>query len=152
MFEVLDVTGVLGGEAFLVLSEDDAVLVDTGFMFGARNMIEKIEHALGGRALTYILLTHSHYDHANGVTALLDAFPGAKVVGSAHTARTLGNERIFSGMIELDRNVARSRGVEDLPSPIRSLTVDLVVSEGDVLNTTDMKILVLDTPGHTKGD
>ena len=83
MVEFINVGGRPGGDAFLLLTEGHAALVDSGYAFCAGEMVEKIRQNLGERRLDYILLTHSHYDHASGSPNAAEAFPEARVVASA---------------------------------------------------------------------
>ncbi|MDR0886242.1 MAG: MBL fold metallo-hydrolase [Clostridiales Family XIII bacterium] len=177
MLKVYDVTGAAGGESFLVVSMKSAILVDAGFIFSAEAMVDKIAKILGKRNLDYILLTHSHYDHAGGIGVLREAYPSAKVVGSAHTAKTFRSDHALAGMVDLDINAAMIHGQSDYtganvtkyikgmntePNTSTFLSdngkflhifhVDEPVSEGDIINAADLTIHVYDTPGHTRGD
>jgi hydroxyacylglutathione hydrolase len=71
--------------AWLVRAPDGAVAVcDPGEAAPAIAALEKA----GGR-LDLILLTHHHGDHVNGVAAVKQRFPGAKVVGARADAHRL---------------------------------------------------------------
>ena len=59
--------GSVGGDCFFIKGKGSNILVDSGFAFCAEEMINKIKSELKGEKLDYILLTHSHYDHAMGV-------------------------------------------------------------------------------------
>jgi glyoxylase-like metal-dependent hydrolase (beta-lactamase superfamily II) len=51
-------------------------LIDTGT--GDPRHLDEVERALDGQALTQVLVTHSHGDHASGAPALAARFPGAR--------------------------------------------------------------------------
>ena len=51
-------------------------LVDAGT--GDPRLLEAVERALGGARLAQVLVTHGHGDHASGVPALRDRFPGIR--------------------------------------------------------------------------
>ena len=76
--------GSVGGDCFLIRGEGVSILVDSGFAFCAETAVEKIRTELKGKGLDYILLTHSHYDHAMGIPAIRRAFPQVKVIGSEY--------------------------------------------------------------------
>ena len=51
-------------------------LIDAGT--GESRHLEAIERALDGAALSQVIVTHGHTDHASGVTALAAKFPGVR--------------------------------------------------------------------------
>jgi glyoxylase-like metal-dependent hydrolase (beta-lactamase superfamily II) len=52
----------------------EPVLIDAGI--GAPSHVDAIARALNGRPLVRVLVTHGHADHASGVPALRDRWPG----------------------------------------------------------------------------
>ncbi|MDR1495933.1 MAG: MBL fold metallo-hydrolase [Clostridiales Family XIII bacterium] len=163
MFKVIDVSGCPGGTSCLVITKESAFLCDTGFSFSARDTAENVRRALanaaaggasgevpdGARRLDYILLTHSHFDHAAGTPIVARAFPEAKIVASHHAAEIFARPGARRGIYEMDvaaaRNVGRDAG-EDTTSELR---VDMEVGSGDVIQAPGETIRVYDTPGHT---
>jgi ribonuclease/clavin/mitogillin len=69
-------TGATGNNTYL-LSGAVPTLIDAGV--GNAEHVEAVERALEGRPLVAILITHGHRDHAGGIPALLDRWPGARV-------------------------------------------------------------------------
>jgi len=51
-------------------------LVDAGT--GIASHLDALERALGGARLSQVLVTHAHTDHASGVSALAQRFPGVR--------------------------------------------------------------------------
>ena len=51
-------------------------LVDAGT--GDPRHVDEVERALAGARLAQVIVTHAHSDHASGVLALADRFPGAR--------------------------------------------------------------------------
>jgi competence protein ComEC len=51
-----------------------SLLVDTGSPLSQKTVIDTLTHA-GVRALSALIVTHPHLDHAGGVFSVLDAFP-----------------------------------------------------------------------------
>lgn len=81
-----------------------------------------------GLTLRAVFLTHGHFDHISGVTALQKAMPDLPVYlhpGDANNTDPLGNTAALSG-VKLWR-------------------------EGDVIPLGSLQVEVLSTPGHTKG-
>ena len=78
------VTGGPGGEVLLLEGRDKTAVYDAGMAFSGDALVENIRHALSGRPLDYVLLSHTHYDHVGGVAALRRAWPDLTVLGSAY--------------------------------------------------------------------
>lgn len=78
-----------------VLSNDDntrALIVDPGDASPVINMLEQRQLALAG-----ILVTHHHWDHTNGIAALLEYAGDVPVVGSHHSQNQYVNARVKNG-------------------------------------------------------
>jgi glyoxylase-like metal-dependent hydrolase (beta-lactamase superfamily II) len=151
MIETIPVTGCTGAECFLLVSENDAYLVDAGYAFSAEGTVKNIERALGSRPLRCILLTHSHYDHVNGLSAVKRRWPEAPVIASYYVKDIFAREGARRLMRALDDAAAAKNGVRAAQEDFtENLTPDWIVKEGDVLRIGDATIRVMETPGHTK--
>lgn len=150
MPHVVQISGSPGGESHLFLSENSGVLVDSGFAFGAGKSVAALRQALAGRRLEYILLSHSHYDHAGGSAVIREHFPAARVAASRHAKEILEKDSARKTMRALDEMAARNAGAPVDNESIDRLSVDLVVSESDVVRVDGMSIRVIDSPGHTR--
>lgn len=118
--------GPLGTNCYILEDEETrrAAVIDPG---GNAPAILK---ALEGAEVSYILLTHGHYDHTAGVAELAKALPQAEVYI---------HERDF-------------RGVDTSMCPL-SVQMEGVkfYDEGDCLPLGSRTIQVLHTPGHSQG-
>ena len=81
-----------------------------------------------GWTLRGVFLTHGHYDHVGGVTALRQAFPDVSVY--LHPADTGGTSQLL---------------------PTAGLGNVTLWRDGDVVKLGDLQVEVLHTPGHTPG-
>ncbi len=70
--------------SYLILDEKTAVM-DTVDADKTEEYMANLSAALGGRALDYIVVQHLEPDHSGSLKAVLDAYPNAKVVGTAKT-------------------------------------------------------------------
>jgi glyoxylase-like metal-dependent hydrolase (beta-lactamase superfamily II) len=151
MIEIIPVTGHPGAECYLLVTEGHGFLVDTGYAFCADATARNVALALGARALDYILLTHSHYDHVSGLSTMRRNWPDAAVVASRHAEKVLSRPNAGSVIRSLDGKAAVKRGKipasEDFTAGFK---VDRAVSEGDVLTAGGASISVMEMPGHTK--
>jgi len=149
-FTVHNVGCVGGGEAFLLLTDSRAAMVDTGFSFTAKEMLGKVSGILGERKLDYILLTHSHYDHVSGASVLKRRWPDAEIIAAEHAAKVFERPNAIKKMRKLNRAAARSFGKSQLfRNDMKLLHAQRAVHEGDIIDMGEMRLTVLETPGHT---
>lgn len=105
---------------FLILKEQRAAaFVDPGGNTG--NILSVLQR--GPAKLDYLLITHKHADHIDGLPEVRKAFPGARVA--------------------VHRADQAALGVQGRDA--------VVVSDGDSLPFADGNIRVVHTPGHTDG-
>lgn len=150
MLKITNVGACPGGDAFLLMADHKTVLVDSGFSFSAEAMIEKIKKELKGKTLDYILLTHSHYDHASGSAYCRLHWPEVKVVAGVYAAGIFSRPGAISVMREMNANAALEYGMLGYDDKLDLLHVDMAVKEGDTIDLGGLTLCVLDAPGHTK--
>ena len=148
--KITDVRPMTGDSGFLVDDGKTSILYDTGFGFTGDKLAENVKKVLGDRALDYIFLTHSHYDHALGAVYVQKIYPEAKIVAGEYAAKIFEKPTAKSTMRHLDRNFARKCGVYEYEDLIDNLKVDIAVNDGDVIKAGDMTFRVINLPGHTK--
>ncbi|MGI6203948.1 MAG: MBL fold metallo-hydrolase [Anaerovoracaceae bacterium] len=73
-----------GGESYLITKYEKTLLIDTGMAYCGDKLVENIRHALGGRTLDVVVLTHTHYDHIGALPFIIEEFPEAEICGSAY--------------------------------------------------------------------
>ena len=148
----VEVTGGLGGSVFLIEGSQRTALYDAGMAYCAPVMMEKLEKALNGRQLDYMVVSHSHYDHIAAMPYLRQRYPELKVFGSEHAHDVLQRPGALQLMRRLNNEAAEYYGAVGLVAPYddNDLRVDVVVKEGDTIDLGDVSIRVLENPGHTK--
>lgn len=149
MMKITDVKGHSGGECYLIATEKSTFLYDTGFGYCAEQTVQNIQAALQGRSLDYILLTHSHYDHAMGSITIKAAYPEAKVVCSPYAAKIFGRDGAMAVMNEMNMAAAQNAG-QTATLCTAKFTVDIVMADGDTLALPDVTVRAIATPGHTR--
>lgn len=147
---ITDVRAVPGDSAFLIDDGETAVLYDTGFGFTGYSVADNIQRILGDRPLDYILLTHSHYDHALGSAYIQKQYPNVQVVAGNYAQSIFRKPTARAVMRDLDRKAAASHGITAYEDLIDELQVDLPVWDGDVINCGRMRFEAVELPGHTK--
>ncbi|MEM7800309.1 MAG: MBL fold metallo-hydrolase [Chloroflexota bacterium] len=79
------VSGDYGREAvnvYLLLNEDQPILVDCGSHLHKVSIMAEMDEVLDGRIPEYIFLTHSELPHAGNIASVADKWPGIKVIVS----------------------------------------------------------------------
>ena len=149
-FEIVKVNEVYGGEAYLITSGDDVVLIDTGYAVGVEGTILNIKKALNGRELRHIFLSHSHYDHVMGSPAISNSFRQAKIYAHPRVREIFKKPHAKEKMEEMNKSAAKERGLSAKHGWTEKLHVDVDIEDGEIINIGKLKIKVLWTPGHTK--
>lgn len=72
-----------------LLLADEPVLIHTGSVDMAKELLLLLKKALDGKALAYIFISHFESDECGGLGVILNEFPEAKVLCSEVTARQL---------------------------------------------------------------
>lgn len=142
--------GCYGGDCFLIRGKGANILVDSGFAFSAGRAVEKIKLQLQGESLDYLLLTHSHYDHAMGIPLIKKAFPDVKVIASEYCSYILSKPTARKKMYETDCKSAKAYGrtpVEDLTD---LLEVDITLTDGETVFLGEEEVRAIALKGHTK--
>ena len=67
--------------AYLLLDES-TVLFDTVDLSACRQLLENVEHLLGGRPLDYLLINHMEPDHGASIEEILLRWPKVKVIST----------------------------------------------------------------------
>lgn len=139
-----------GGEFFLLSSKSKTALIDSGFPCRANDLIKDISDRLKGRKLDYIILTHSHYDHAGGSPYFKRAFPESKVVSGKYAAYVFtrpGAVKLIKEMSDFAAKLYDITEYEDLTGEIRA---DIEVEDGDTIDMGEFTLRAVPSPGHTK--
>ena len=150
--DIRRVSAGTGGEALLLTGSEKTALHDTGMAYCGAGLVENIKRELGGRPLDYVLLSHTHYDHAGGIPFLRQEWPELLVYGSAHGKAVLAKPGALALIRQLGNTAARTYTGEDaLPLAYDDalLRIDRVVGDGCVVSLGDRHIRVLETKGHT---
>lgn len=130
--------GTEGLAAYLIVSEQGAVLLDAPFAANAEQIERNIESiGVPLHDVRLLLSSHAHADHV-GAMAALKRDTGASYIASAGDRWALEN-----GRNQGDNNY----GVQ----PFDPITVDQIVSDGQKVRVGDVELTAHLTPGHTAG-
>lgn len=138
---------------FLVKGERSIVL-DSGVSLTAENIVQGVgEAGVDPKDLTYIGLSHAHYDHAGGAHELLKLLreSGNDVVRVACAKKPSG---YLSRTDILEKLLVSGRALEGEMAGVMEPIAEedfLVLEDGDVMDLGDISVQVIETPGHANG-
>lgn len=135
--------------SYLVESEGEVALIDTGTANVSENILQLIDQEYGRDMVKYVIPTHVHLDHAGGAGQLMQALPNATLYihpyGSRHmidpsklqagATAVYGEERFNNSFGQL------------LPIPQERV---IEMEDGMELDLNGRKLVLLDTPGHAR--
>lgn len=142
---------------FYLIGSREVVLAECGTLAGALYFMEEWEKLAFKPEVRYILVMHSHFDHAGGLPLLKHYFPGAKVLASPEGAQLLARDNVVQGIKMTNEKVLKIYREKGLLSGIDKLysldwnnfRIDRVVQDGEVLDIEGLKIEVISSPGHS---
>ena len=124
--------------SFLITSDAGHILINTG-LEGSAAMIESNLESLGLRMadIKILLITQAHLDHTADL-ALIKEQTGARLLATEADKSFLEDGGLSDPLIG---------GIESF----RPVTVDRVITDGEVIELGDIRLSVLEHPGHTEG-
>lgn len=117
------------------MATNESLLVDPG-AYGERQ--KEYIKSQGAEKLSYILLTHGHFDHMLGAEKFRKELGGKTVIHCLDEDKLCSAQKSLYSLFDRDG--------EFVPT-----TADITVNDGDTLPFGSETIEVIHTPGHTKG-
>ncbi|HPG34444.1 MAG TPA: MBL fold metallo-hydrolase [Lentimicrobium sp.] len=145
---------VCGGRCniFLISKAGAHILVDTGMDFMRRKLIRRLDE-MKIENLQYLILTHTHFDHAANASAIKDKFNPKVIVHDSEAAFLLsGDSPLPAGTNTFTRQL-----IKTFSNPVRKMArykpcpVDIHVHEEVDLSVCGIDARVIHTPGHSPG-
>jgi len=142
-----DLTDSLDCHAYLIDGGEELAVVDAGIGLATDEMLKNIEaEGFSPNRIKYLLLTHTHADHAGGVAQMKQAL-GCDVLVSKDSADFLRN----GDEDAINLTFGKQAGFYPEEYRFEACEVNQDIKEGDVITIGDCQIEVLDTPGHCLG-
>ena len=135
-------------------SEGSCAFVDPGCSSAAE--LSKLTDLVSSQGLkpVCIMLTHAHFDHIYGVTALSEHYGGLPVYMHPEEAYTIEKTNPYVckafGLPLPDVSFAQPL-LNGTTEPTESEQTLRSVSDGDIIEVGDLKFRVMETPGHSRG-
>ncbi len=132
--------------------DDKTALIETGPSVQAADILEAVgKLGYDARNISYIILTHSHPDHAGGVGLLAQRLPQAQVVAHQGTARRLAGPsilaRVMQGFKDAFGDDAEERYGAMLPVAEGRFRLG---GDGESIALGERELNVIQTPGHDR--
>lgn len=133
------VFNMFGENTYLVYDTDtsEAAVIDPGMFTDAERAEFDRYVTSAGLNIIQVINTHLHLDHCFGDNYVRDHY-GVKVAANAGDA-SLG--------LDLGAQIRRFGGRGDMPA----VHIDVELKDGDIINIGNGRLLVIATPGHTRG-
>lgn len=150
---------VLGNSFFnlyLVRGKTASALVDTGISSMADEVIAQLEKL--GVKPDCLIATHPHPDHINGLDALRERYPDARVVIGPGAREFLAHPKTAASLVAEDRFMAeflKSRGYRPGRPPIGrppSVNGAEVASDNETIDLGGLTLRILHVGGHAIGN
>lgn len=145
-----------GNFNYFVAGQKKAVLIECGTSAGVSIFAQQWSELKNKPDIKYILVMHSHFDHACGLPMLKDLFPAAQVVASQATQKILSLDKLKPVLQRADAFVTEAYAKEQLlsaipgPLEIERVKVDFTLDEGDSITVDDgLKLEIIAAPGHS---
>lgn len=149
-----EIISLAGGRSnvFLVLSGNNKILVDTGPAFMRKIIIRRLRK-LSIRTIDYLVLTHTHFDHAANARAIKDFF-NARVIVHASEEEFLrsgdspvpAGTNLFTGWLTGTFGKLANRLVK-----YQGCDADITFDQQLNLSEDLRNIQIIHTPGHSAG-
>lgn len=143
-----DLSDAFDCHIYLVDGGDELALIDVGAGMGIEDVIANVEKdGFDPRLIRHLVLTHGHGDHAGGANQMRRRLGEPAVHASVVIADSLreGDERAVS----LD--VAKQAGIYPTDYRLEPCQVDDELEEGSTISVGQLRLSVIDTPGHSDG-
>jgi glyoxylase-like metal-dependent hydrolase (beta-lactamase superfamily II) len=135
---------------YVVRGERSAAVVETGHAGAVPRILAALDAAgIAREAVSHVIVTHVHLDHAGGAGALMRALPGATLVAHPRGARhMIDPAKLWAGTVAVYGAEATQRLYGD---PV-AVPAERVVEapDGFSLDLGGRPLRFLDAPGHAK--
>jgi hydroxyacylglutathione hydrolase len=140
-----------GSHSFLIRTGNHTFLVDTGRRIMLKMLLKQMHNA-GVRQIDYLILTHTHFDHAENAVSLKERF-GSRIIVHESEAALLkkGENPLVAGTIAPTRFLARLFARTQTRFRYRAVEPDILMGREFDLTPLGISGHILHTPGHTQG-
>lgn len=116
---------LLGGRSnsFLIQDRNHNAIVDTGRRYGLKSLLNRI-HEADTRTIDYLILTHTHFDHAENAAYLKEHFGLRIIVHQSEAELLKKRKKSYSGRnhsaYPIPRPLICAENTANIPLPARN--------------------------------
>ena len=148
------VVRVIAGRSnvFLLTFDGRNLLIDSGPPSMWKTLEKKLE-LLGVRSVDYLVLTHTHYDHAGNAWRIKEKFKAKVIVHSSEAGYLANGDNILPQGTNWFSRLLMSLVVKKFNSVARysPCSFDLLIDSTFDMTQSGFDAFILHTPGHTQG-
>ena len=139
---------------YLLNGETESAILGGGMAYIVPEVMEQIKNfKIEEKKIRRIIILHSHFDHCGMVPFLKKRWPWAKIIASQRAKDLLSDPRVDESVRLLNQELLIEYGREQQAVnngfEFSGIAVEELVKEGDVLACGDLKMEVLEVPGHS---
>ncbi|MGC4114960.1 MAG: MBL fold metallo-hydrolase [Myxococcales bacterium] len=135
---------------YVVKGKDSAAVVETGHAAAVPRILKALEQVgLARSAVSHVVVTHVHLDHAGGAGALMRELPQATLIAHPRGARHMVDPtKLWAGTVQ----VYGEENTKTLYGDPVAIAAERVkeAPDGFSLDLGNRKLTCLDAPGHAK--
>jgi len=135
---------------YIVRGRDSAAIIETGHAATVPRLLAALQQlGIAREAVSHVIVTHVHLDHAGGAGLLMQALPGATLVAHPRGARHMVDPaRLWAGTVGVYGEEA-TRALYGEPVPVAAGRV-VEAPEGFSVDLGARPLRFLDAPGHAR--
>jgi len=136
--------------SYVVKGRESAAIVETGHVHAVPRILAALDQAgIARQAVSHVVVTHVHLDHAGGAGALMQALPSATLVAHPRGARhMIDPAKLWAGTVAV-YGAERTAALYGDPIAIPAARV-VEAPDGFALDLGGRPLRFLDAPGHAK--
>ena len=155
---VTDRITLLGREEsciYLVDGGDEAVLMGGSMAYVAPDVMDQIrKFQINPDKISRLIIHHTHFDHVGLVPFLKSQWPWMKVTATERGKFQLARPEVMNAIVSLNRMLLSGKeGMfskqVDTSLDLEIMGVDETVGDGDTLPCGDLRLKILEVPGHS---
>jgi glyoxylase-like metal-dependent hydrolase (beta-lactamase superfamily II) len=135
---------------YLLEAEDHVAVIETGSNYSVGRILRVLEmRGWEKAAVSHVIVTHVHLDHAGGAGKLMQSLPNASLVVHPYGARhMIDPSKLEAGT----RAVYGDAAFDEMYGSLVPVPEDrvIVMDDGDELSVGERRLVFMDTPGHAR--